>query len=311
MVNRGRSFLFLLLIAAVLGGYVWFVEMKRDPNAPDEAPREKLFTIEPAQIQEVRIRNQAGEESTLKRAGDRWSLAEIPGAEVDDTEAGNIVSSLAGLESNRVVDEQPASLAEFGLDKPRVTASFKDATGTERTLLIGNKTATGGDLYAKLADSPRVVLVGSFLEETFNRSRFDLRDKSVLKFARDAVGNISITSSSGTIVLTRSSGAWKITSLADAPADDAVVESLISRLSAARMLSVVEAPDAAATGLAKPAASVTVTAGPQQARLEIGGPAGEGSVHARDVQRGLVFTIESALADELKKKAEDFRKKEQ
>ena len=310
-MKRARSFLLLLAVAAGIGAYVWFVEMKRDPDAAEEAPREKLFAVEPSQIQEVRIRNEQGEASTLKRAGERWIIAEIPGAEVDETEAGNIVTSLAGLESNRVVDEQPASLAEYGLDKPRITASYKDAAGAERTLLIGSKTATGGDLYAKLADSPRVVLIGSFLEESFNRSRFDLRDKSALKFARDAVGTISITNATGNVVLTRKDGAWRITSLADAPADDAAVESLISRLSAARMQSIVDAPDLAATGLSKPAAAVTVTAGPQQARLDIGGPAGEGSVHARDAQRGIVFTIESALADELKKKAEDFRKKDQ
>lgn len=310
-MKRARSFLLLLAVAAGIGAYVWFVEMKRDPDAAEEAPREKLFTVEPSQIQEVRITNDAGEQSTLTRSGEGWMLAEVPGAEVDETEAGNIVSSLAGLESNRVVDEQPASLAEYGLDKPRITASFKDAAGAERTVLMGSKTATGGDLYAKLADSPRVVLVGSFLEETFNRSRFDLRDKSVLKFARDAVGAISITNASGTIVLARKDGAWRLASLTDAPADDAAVESLISRLSAARMQSILDTPDIAATGLAKPSAAVTVTAGPQQARLEVGGPAGEGSVHARDPQRGLVFTIESALADELKKKAEDFRKKEQ
>ena len=310
-MSRGRSFLLLLALAAGIGAYVWFVEMKRDPNATEEAPREKLFTVDAAQIQEVRLRNEAGEESTLKRSGDRWTLAEAAGADVDDTEAGNIVSAFSTLESTRVVDEQPASLAEYGLEKPRITASFKDAAGKERSLLIGTKTAAGGDLYAKLADSPRVVLVGSFLEETFNRSRFDLRDKRALKFARDAVGSISITNASGSMVLTRSAGAWRVTAPSDSPADEAAVESLISRLSAAQMQSIVDTADMAKTGLAKPAASVSLSAGPQQAQMEIGGPAGEGSVYARDTQRGIVFTIESSLADELKKKAEDFRKKAQ
>lgn len=310
-MKRGRSFLLLLAVAAGIGAYVWFVEMKRDPNAVEEAPRERLFAIDAAGIHEVRIRNEAGQESTLKRTGDRWTIAEIPGAGVDETEAGNIVNALATLESNRVVDAQPPSLAEYGLDKPRMSASFKDAAGAERTILIGSKTASGGDLYAKLADSPRVVLVGSFLEETFNRSAFDLRDKRVLTFARDAVGGMSITNGSGAIVLARTGGAWRMTAPTDAPADEAAIESLISRLSAARMQSIVDTPDMTAMGLAKPAASVTVTAGPQQARLDIGGPAGEGSVHARDAQRGLVFTIESSLADELKKKPEDFRKKDQ
>lgn len=310
-MNRGRSFLLLLALAAGVGAYVWFVEMKRDPDAAEEGTREKLFTVEASQIQEVRITNEASEQSTLKKTGDRWMLAELTGAEVDEAEAGNITSGLATLEASRVVDEQPASLAEYGLDKPRVTTSFTDAAGKQHTLLIGSKTPTGGDLYAKLADSPRVVLIGSYLEETFNRSRFDLRDKSALKFARDAVGSITITNASGTIALARADGAWRMTAPTEAAADDAAVESLISRLSAARMQSIVEKPDVATMGLAKPAASVAITAGPTRAVLEIGGPAGEGSVYARDTVRDLVFTVESSLADELKKKPEDFRKKEQ
>lgn len=311
MANRGRSFLFLLAIAGVLGGYVWFVEMKRDPDTGTEAPREKLFAVEPAQIHEVRLTNEKGEQSTLRRSGERWTLAEMPGVAVDDTEISGIVNGLAGVESNRVIDDQPPSLAEFGLDKPRITAAFTDAGGKQHTLLIGKKTPTGGDLYAKTGASARVVLIGSWIEETFNRSPFDLRDKSVLTFARDAVSTITLTSASGTITLARADNAWKMTAPAEAPADEAAVEGLLGRLSTARMQSVVEAPDPKKTGLARPTASVALTAGPTRAVLEIGGPAEEGSVYARDPARGVVFTIDSSLADELKKKPEDFRKKDQ
>jgi len=311
VANRGRSFLFLLVIAAVLGGYVWFVEMKRDPDAGAEAPRQKIFTVEPAQIHQVTLTNDQGEVSTLRRTGDRWALAELPGAEVDDTEISGITNSLAGLESNRVIDEQPASLAEYGLDKPRITAAFTDAGGKQHALQIGKKTPTGGDLYAKTADSNRVVLIGSWLEDTFNRSRFDLRDKSVLKFARDAVSTITLTSAGTALTLARADGTWKMTAPSEAPADETAVEGLLGRLSTARMQKIVDSPDPGTTGLAKPTASVAVTAGPTRAMLEIGAAAEEGSVYARDAVRGIVFTIDASLADELKKKPEDFRKKEQ
>lgn len=311
MANRGRSFLLLLAIAAVIGGYVWFVEMKRDPYASTETPREKVFAVEAAQIQEVRLTNEQGEHTTVTRSGDRWSIADLPGVEVDEAEISGIANSLAGLESNRVVDEQPASLAEYGLDKPRITTAFKDAAGKEHTLLIGKKTPTGGDLYAKTGESPRVVLIGSWLEDTFNRSRFDLRDKTVLKFTRDAVSSVTLTNANGTITLARKDGAWTIAAPSQAPADEVVVEGLLGRLSTARMTSAVQSPDPAKTGLSKPAATVALTAGPTRAVLEVGGPAAEDGVYARDPSRDLVFTIDETLADELKKKPEDFRKKDQ
>jgi hypothetical protein len=311
VANRGRSFLLLLAIAAAIGGYVWFVEMKRDPDASTEAPREKLFTTDAAQIQEVRLTNEAGEQSTLRRAGERWSLVEVPGATVDEAEAGNIATGFASLEASRIVDEQPPSLAEYGLEKPRMTASFTDAAGTQHTLLIGNKTPAGGDLYAKLADSARVVLIGAWLEETFNRSRFDLRDKSVLTFASDAVGSLTLTSQNRTITLVRRAGVWTMTAPSESPADDAAVDALLGRLASEKMLSIVDERAAVDTRLAKPSASVAITAGPTRAVLEIGGPAGEGRVYARNPSRDLVFTVDASLADEIRKTPEEFRKKDQ
>jgi hypothetical protein len=63
-------------------------------------------------------------------------------------------------------------------------------------------------------------------------------------------------------------------------------------------------------GLDKPAATVHVTSGSAQAGLAIGKSAGEGVVYAKDLSRPMVFTIETALLDELKKPADDFRVKD-
>jgi len=309
-VTRGRSFLLLLALAAGVGAYVWFVELERDMTAPD-TPAEEVFAVEADQIQEVRLRSEAGEESVLQRTGDRWVFAGQDGVDVDPTEAASIASGLADLESQRVVDEQPPSLAEYGLETPRVTVSFTDAAGTERTLLVGNRTPTGGDLYAKLAGTPRVFLIGAWLDETFNRSRFDLRDKAALKFSRDAVTNVTLTSSAGTVALAQAGGEWRLTSPEDAPADNAAADAIVNALSTARMQSVVDAPDPAAMGLARPAVTASVTAGPTRAVLEIGGPAADGTLYARDAVRDLVFTVDASLADQLTKTPADLRRKDQ
>jgi hypothetical protein len=63
-------------------------------------------------------------------------------------------------------------------------------------------------------------------------------------------------------------------------------------------------------GLATPAITVRLGAGSAQAALALGGDAGDGNVYARDVSRPAVFTLESAIADELKKGADDFRRKD-
>ena len=63
-------------------------------------------------------------------------------------------------------------------------------------------------------------------------------------------------------------------------------------------------------GLDKPAATVRVVSGSSQAGLAIGKSAADGTVYAKDLSRPMVFTIESGLADELKKPADEFRIKD-
>ena len=47
---------------------------------------------------------------------------------------------------------------------------------------MGNKTPTGSDLYAQVEGQPKLFLISGYLEDTFNRTTFDLRDKTALKF---------------------------------------------------------------------------------------------------------------------------------
>ena len=57
---------------------------------------------------------------------------------------------------------------------------------------LGDKTPTGSDLYARVEGQPRVFLVGASLEDQLNRSTFDLRDKTVLKFDHDKADSLKL-----------------------------------------------------------------------------------------------------------------------
>ena len=54
------------------------------------------------------------------------------------------------------------------------------------------KTPTGADLYARVDGSTKVFLIGAFREDSLNKSTFDLRDKTVLKFDRDKADYVKI-----------------------------------------------------------------------------------------------------------------------
>jgi uncharacterized protein DUF4340 len=71
-----------------------------------------------------------------------------------------------------------------------------------------------------------------------------------------------------------------------------------------------DATDLKKYGLDKPVATVRLGSGSSQAALAIGSAAESGTVYAKDLSRPAVFTIESSLADDLKKDASEYRQKD-
>jgi Domain of unknown function (DUF4340) len=213
------------------------------------------------------------------------------------------------------VDEAAEDLKQFGLAEPRSEVSFRLAGEKEpKRLLVGNKTATGGDVYAKIGADKRVILIPGYLESTFVRSTFDMRDKSALKFDRDKVDGLTVVSGGKTVRIKKDANEWMLAEPVAARADFGTVEGVLGRLSGAQMKGIIAAEPSEADikkyGLNSPAVTVRLNAGSAQAALAVGGDAGEGNLYARDLSRPMVFALESAIADELKKNATDFRRKD-
>jgi hypothetical protein len=304
-----RSFIVLLLIAIPLGWYAY-----RDSQRPlgDDAPKkEKVFTVDSEKIEEITIKSESGEQTRLQKSGSDWKIVAPTTAAPDSTEVSGLTMNLSTLEIQRVVDENPPDLKEYGLAQPRIEVSFKSG-GQQHTLLIGQKTPPGTDLYARRGDDKKVFLIGSHLETTFNRTTFDLRDKSVLKVERDKLDALELSSAGKTTRFVRPSGEWQLAAPVQGRADFSAIEGLVSRLTGLQMKSVVDTPesDQKKYGLDKPSATVRFSSGSSQATLVMGGPAAEGTIYARDLSRPAVFTVESSVLDELKKDPSEYRQKD-
>lgn len=306
-----KSTIALLVVLLGLGAYIYFVESKR-PDTPVET-KEKVFTVESDKIQEITVKAAAGDRTTLQKVNNAWQVTAPVNAKADETEASGLTSNLSSLEIQRVVEDAPSDLKPYGLAEPRVEIAFKTAEDKEpRRLLMGEKTATGGDLYAKLATDKKVFLISGYLDNTFNRTTFELRDKTVLRFERDKIDLIQIRTPEHTVQLTKADAEWKLAEPVQARGDFGTIEGVIGRLNTAQMKSIVaaETADLKQYGLDKPEVTTTLGAGSSRTVLEIGKKADESNFYARDASRPMVFTIESSLIDELKKPPADFRRKD-
>ena len=306
-----RSFLVLLVVAAALGGYLYY-DSKRPQG--DDKKQEKVFAdAQPDKIDQITVKSDKGETTTATKQGDRWQQTKPAAVPADEAEISGITSNLASLEVQRVVEEQPKDLKAFGLDPARIEVGFRQG-GKDHTLLIGGKTPTGGDLYARVPDKPRVFIVASYLETTFNKSPFDLRDKTILKFDRDKTDHFEVETADRTLKIAKQGADWRITAPVDARADFNMIEGILGRLNSTPMKAIA-ANDADANalkdyGFDKPVITVHVGAGSSQATLAIGKDAAPGTAYARDLSRPMVFTVETALLDELKRPTDDLRVKD-
>jgi hypothetical protein len=219
-MRGSRSFLVLLVLALGVGAYAYFVESKRDLTDP-ESRREKVFTIEPGKIEEIQVRAVSGDETTLKKSGEEWQIVAPAAAPADQATANSLASALETLEIRRALEDNPAAVSAFGIEPPRYSIAFKTAGDTSlRRLNVGNKTPTGSDLYARVEGQPKLFLISGYLEDTINRTTFDLRDKTALKFSRDTVDGVRVESPGAPTVALARKGDWRLTAPVDARADD-------------------------------------------------------------------------------------------
>ena len=314
-MGRGRTTLALFLALVALGAYIYFVERKREPAGEGEDKKEKVFAaLEAGTIEELRLTGSGDTRTALLKKDGRWSLVEPLVAAADEGEVSSLTTNLASLESQRVIDEQPKDLAAYGLATPKVQVAFRAAGDkTFRTLKLGEKTPTGGDMYAQLDGSPRVFLVSGFLDTTFDKKPFDLRDKAALKIDREKVDGIEVQGPSGTLRFAKVQEGWRIAVPIDARADAGAVEGLLSRISGAQMRTIVTeqaAADLKPYGLDTPAYTVTLSAGSARSVFQAGAKNAEGQIHARDTSRPIIFTVDGFVVDDLAKTISDYRPKD-
>ena len=312
-MRRLRSTLVLLVLFLAIGGYAWFVERERPPASEADA-NEQAFDVEARRITSLTVNAENGDVTELTRTEGEidWIVTAPVETEADDNAATAIATTLAALEIRRVVEEEAADLALFGLAEPPVSVTFATPDGEPTTLSVGDETPTGGERYAAFGN--RVILVAAFVESTLNRTTFELRDRSILEFTGPDVTSFTVEQGDDTLRFAKAEGDWRVVEPLDARADFGLVEAMVGRLGSGEMV-VIESESAANDALApfgldEPRLTATVEVGGESYTLLVGDENPETTVYARDAARDLVFTIDAALADDLARGADAYRQKD-
>jgi hypothetical protein len=308
---RGPLFRTLLaLIACIALGYWAFHAPKREEG--DQKKKDKLLAFDKAKVKELGLAPAGGEALKVVKQGDVWRLTTPNDVPAATSEVETLLTSLESLEIEEVVAEQPARLADYGLEPPRSTITLAVDGSAPITVLLGEKTPDATAVYAKLGSQARLLAVPAFQAGGLEKKPFDLRDREVLHAQREDVQRLEVSGPEGTYTLVKGAkDDWSFEKPLRTQAGRWSVDSLVGLLANLRMESVAaeDAQDLKPYGLDRPARSLTIGLKQGSRRLEIGSGLPDKKYHAREAGSRMVAVIPGALVDDLAKGMAELRAK--
>ncbi len=332
-----------VLVLAGLGSYIWFVERKQEPKREGEREKVTVLTVDKAKAKEISVAS-PGETIRVVKEGAGWKVTSPFTAPADTAAVESMLTSLEKLEADEVVVEQAPNPAEYGLDKPgRTVNAVVEGAPAPLKVEFGSKSPDGSSVYARAGGSPKVYLVPQWVEGSFEKKPFDLRDRDLLHVKRDDVRSLEVGGPEGSYSLARTdAGEWAFTKPVATRAGRWAVDGLLGTVENLRMDSVAaeSATDVKAYGLDKPARTLSLVLKDGSTRaLQIGAaapdptatpsptpspspsPAKKGDkpkppekpkptkYYARQAGTGLVAVVPATLADDLGKGMGELRAK--
>jgi len=230
--------LFLFLLVATLGGWIYFHERHQVSSAQQRENLRKAFDPDIERLTHIGIRR--GDYSIdLRRDGDAWFLEEPKGAPAHLPSIRQLLSRLRSLDRGELITpadmrERSQTLADFGLVVPRLILTLGDSRG-QREYRVGDPNPLGNSLYVKEEGSQNVMLVSTDLLDILPEDPDRFRDRRLTPLDERDITALVLSGPDGFLRLERKEQAWVFAEPAAVNADDALVNKLVSLLLNARI----------------------------------------------------------------------------
>ncbi len=158
MAKPLRSLLVILLALALLGAAAWWLLAQPEPPPQGSGEEHTLLQKQMAEVASVTVRNRHGS-YTVTQTADGAAVHDLPPALVNLEYVAMLLDEVSDIRYLQTVEENPASLALYGLDAPEATVEAAYTDGSSLRLQIGAEEPVSGGRYFKTAESPAVLLM--------------------------------------------------------------------------------------------------------------------------------------------------------
>jgi hypothetical protein len=211
-----RGLIAAAVVLLALTGVLYWSEYHKPKESADTSatPSPAILKIDPAAVTSIIVKPRGPAPVTLARSGSQWRIT-APGLyPADSGTVSAMLSNLAPLNSQRVIDDHATNLAQFGLSDPSLELDVTGKDGKTSRLLLGDDAPTGDGTYVAVAGDARVFTAASYIKSSLNKSLDDLRDKRLLPIEAGSVSSIDLVRKAGDIGFARighsNAGGWQI-----------------------------------------------------------------------------------------------------
>jgi ribosomal protein L12E/L44/L45/RPP1/RPP2 len=263
---KPRGLLAAVAVLAILGGLLYWSNRKQKAEAakPTTEAIPKILSVPEDQIKEVKLKKSGGDVTDLQKGADgKWQIIGPKPQRADQDTVKSLISSLATLNADKVVEDKASDLSPYGLNAPPLDVTIVKNDGKSQDVLIGDDEPTGGGTYAKLAGGPQVYAIASYVKTSIDKTPNDLRDKRLLTFDQDKLTRVDLQPAGGeTIEFGKNNqNDWQILKPKPLRADGSQVEELIRKLKDAKMDASISDEDSKKAAAAYASGTKVATAG--------------------------------------------------
>jgi hypothetical protein len=266
---RFKGTLILFFVCLVLGGYLYFYEIRGSEEREKAKQAEnQIWAIEDKDIQQMDFVFPERTITAVRQDEEEWILTAPRRLVADSEELNRLAGSASKIERESTVNPEATDLKKYGLDPAQSSLKLKTKDEKEFSIAFGSNNPTGNSVYAVLPGNSEVFLVGNSVADTFDKSLNDLRNHSVLSFNQPEVQTLHIKRPGGDIRLAKDEDdRWWIEGTDRIAADSPGIRGILNAVSMASIEEFFDenVDEYVNLGLDKPYIDLNLTYGPDKA----------------------------------------------
>ena len=290
-----------------LGIYYFFIDLPAEKKKTQEKEiTGKVLPLKIANVSEFSLIKKNQTITLQQNTNNIWNLSQPLKVAGDNPEAEYFLSAIEALEKSRVVENNPNNLSQYGLDAPAFKIHIKFKDGGEDTLLLGDDSPIGENIYLKLK-SDSAVLLAATSKTTFDKSVYQFRDKTIFNFSSGSITKIQIKRNEHPLDLIREKEEWKVSGEVRAKADKDAVLALLQAIQFLQVKEFVNEKSVSLEpfGLKKPTTTLTLE-DENKKSYSIDFGVTENGIYAKKGDAPGVFRVDAKFHNTLEKRNVDF-----